>query len=85
MANILIGKITHYFGKIGVAVLAVTDGQVKVGDTILIGEEGTGFTQTIDSLQVDHKQVTEAKTGDELGLKVTQPAHEGDSVYLVTA
>lgn len=85
MSNIRIGKITHYFNKIGVAVLMVEADSVKVGDTILVGEEGTGFTQIVESMQVDHQQVNEAKTGDEVGLKVTQPTKEGDSVYKVTA
>lgn len=83
MANTKIGKITHYFDKIGVGVLVLTDSNVKVGDTIQIGEEGTGFTQPIDSMQVEHQQVITAKIGDEVGLKVTQPAKEGDLVYLV--
>jgi hypothetical protein len=83
MANKKIGKITHYFDKIGVGVLVITDGSAKVGDTIQIGEEGTGFTQTIDSMQVEHEQVITAKVGDEVGLKVTQPTKEGDLVYLV--
>lgn len=85
MSNIRIGKITHYFNKIGVAVLMVEADSVKVGDTILVGEEGTGFTQAVDSMQVEHQQVNEAKVGDEVGLKVAQPAHEGDSVYKVVA
>jgi translation initiation factor IF-2 len=85
MANKLVGKITHYFDKISVAVLQVTDGPVKSGDTILVGEEGVGFTQPVDSMQVEHQQVTEAKSGDEVGLKVIQPTQKGDNVYKVEA
>lgn len=72
MSQTLIGKITHYFDKIGVAVLSLTDGSVKIGDTIQVGEPDSGFTQTIDSMQVDHLSVSQAKKGDEVGLKVTQ-------------
>lgn len=85
MSNIRIGKITHYFNKIGVAVLMVEADSVKVGDTILVGEEGTGFTQTVESMQVEHLQVNKAKAGDEVGLKVTQPTREGEAVYKVVA
>jgi putative protease len=85
MSNIRIGKITHYYNKIGVAVLMVESDEVKVGDTILVGEEGTGFTQTVDSMQVNHQQVNSAKAGDEVGLKVSQATHENDNVYKVVA
>ena len=81
MANIKIGKIIHYFDKIMVAVLQVTDASIKIGDEILIGEEGEGFTQTVDSMQVDHQPVEEAKKNDEVGLKVDQAAKKGDNVY----
>jgi len=83
MSDILIGKITHYFDKIGVGVLVVTDGAVAVGDTIRIGDEATGFTQPVDSLQVNHTAVSEAKEGDEVGLKLLQPAKENTLVYKV--
>ncbi|MFA6250925.1 MAG: hypothetical protein WC686_05540 [Candidatus Shapirobacteria bacterium] len=81
--NTKIGKIVHYFDKIQVAVLSLTDGSVKVGDTILVGEEGIGVTQTVDSMQVNHAQVPSAAQGDEVGLKVTQAVNEGDIVYKV--
>ena len=84
MSNQLVGKITHYFDKIAVAVLEVTQGEVKVGDTIQIGEDGLGFSQTVDSMQVDHASVNVAKAGDEVGLKVIQEVKKGDNVYQVT-
>ncbi len=80
----LAGIITHYFGKINVAVLKVTDGEFKTGETIHIKGKHSDFVQTIGSMQVEHKSVEIAKKGDEVGLKVDQPAHEHDEVYLVT-
>lgn len=80
----LIGVITHYFGKINVAVLKVTEDEVSIGDSIHIKGKHSDFTQTIDSMQVEHEQVKKAKKGDEVGLKVDQPVHEHDEVYLVT-
>ena len=80
-----IGRITHYFDKISVAVLLVEDGQVKLGDQIQVGEdtmEGT-FSQTVESMQVDHQPDEMAKSGDEVGLKLTSPTKPNTPVFLV--
>ena len=79
-----IGKVTHYFGKISVAVLKVIDDEVNIGDTIHIKGKHTDFSQTIDSMQVEHENFEKAKKGDEVGLKVDGPVHEHDEVYKVT-
>jgi len=76
----LIGKVTHYFGNIGVAVLELTD-TLKVGDTIRIVGGTTDFTQTVDSMEIEHKKVEEPKKGDSIGLKVSQKVREGYKVY----
>jgi putative protease len=76
----LIGEIIHYFGKIGVAVVKLED-TLKVGDTIKITDGGTEFTQTIESMQIEHQQVQEAKAGESIGLKLNQKAREGYKVY----
>ena len=83
MSYVKAGKITHYFNKIQVGVLQVTDNPISIGDTILVGEEGMGFTQKVGSMQVDHDQIEEAKVGSEVGLKLEKEAHSGDVVYLV--
>ena len=79
----LIGKITHYFNKIGVAVIELTEGDLKVGDTIKIARHDGDFDQAVTSMQVDHQEVTTAKKGESLGLKVDQPVKEGNLVYKV--
>jgi putative protease len=76
----LIGKITHYFGNIGVAVLELTD-TLKVGDTIRIVGGATDFSQTVESMEIEHEKVKEAKAGDSVGLKVEQKVREGYKVY----
>ncbi len=79
----LIGKITHYFGHIGVAVIELS-GTLKEGDTIRItGGTDTDFNQTVGSIEVDHKKVDEAKSGDSVGLKVDQKVREGYKVYKI--
>ena len=78
----LIGKVTHYFSKIGVAVIELSD-TLKVGDTIRIVGGATDFTQTIESMEIEHEKVKEAATGDSVGLKVNQKVREGYKVYKV--
>ena len=79
----LIGEITHYFGKIGVAVAELSE-TLKVGDTIRIaGGEATDFTQKVDSMEVEHKKVKQAKSGDSVGLKVKEKVREGYKVYKI--
>lgn len=76
----LIGEIAHYFGKIGVAVIDLSR-PLKIGDSIRIVGGETDFTQTVDSMQVDHINVKEAKAGNSVGLKVSQKVREGYKVY----
>ncbi|HDZ54214.1 MAG TPA: hypothetical protein ENI19_01210 [Candidatus Nealsonbacteria bacterium] len=78
----LIGKITHYFGKIGVAVIKLSD-TLKAGDNIRIVGGEIDFTQSVESMEVEHQKVDEAKTGESVGLKVEQKIREGYSVYKV--
>jgi len=77
-----IGKITHYFGKIGVGIIELT-GPLKVGDTIHIRGATANFTQTVGSMQVEHQEVQEAKAEQVIGIKVGERVHEGDAVFLV--
>lgn len=80
MANKQIGVITHWFDKIGVAVIKLSAG-LKVGDTIKIVRGDKEFEQKVDSLQIDHAPVDKAKKGDDAALKLTEKAHEGAEVY----
>lgn len=73
-----IGKVTHFFDKISVAVLRLTDG-LKVGDKIRI-EANEPFVQTVSSMQVEHKDIKEAKAGDDVGMKTDKPCKDGDKV-----
>lgn len=75
-----IGRLTHYFSKIGVAVVELT-GKVRVGDTILIKGAHTEFEQRVESMQIEHENIEEAGPGQSIGLKVAQKVHENDIVY----
>ena len=82
MPEKLIGEITHFFGNIGVAVLKL-EGKLKVGETIHLVGHGADFTQTVDSMQVEHENIEAAKKGDDVGLKVADKVKPGVKVYLV--
>lgn len=79
----LVGKVTHYFSNIGVAVIDLS-APLSQGDEIrIIGGANTDFNQKADSMQVDHKDVEKAKKGDSVGLKVSEKVREGYQVYKV--
>ena len=77
-----VGRISHYFGKISVGIIELTD-DLKVGDMIHIKGVHDDFTQKVDSLQVEHEQVQEGKSGDSVGVKVASKVHENDKVFKV--
>ena len=78
-----IGKITHYFTKIGVAIIELSK-PLKIGDKIHIKGATSDFTQKVDSMQIEHKEVEEAKKGQVIGLKTKEHARENDKVLKVT-
>lgn len=78
----LVGKVTHYFTKIGVAVIELSS-TLKVGDEISIEGTATNVTQKVDSMQIEHKNVSQAKKGESVGLKMVDKVREGDMVFKV--
>ncbi|KKU28701.1 MAG: hypothetical protein UX80_C0013G0007 [Candidatus Amesbacteria bacterium GW2011_GWA2_47_11b] len=78
IANLKVGVVTHYYDKIGVAVVDLTS-SVHTGDVIKFSGS-TDFSQTVTSLQVEHEKIESAKKGDTVGLKVDQPVKPGDEV-----
>ena len=71
-----IGKITHYYDKIGVAIIELS-GDLKVGDKIKMEGGKNEFEQTVEEMQVDHKSVSTAQAGDSVGIKVKEKIREG--------
>lgn len=76
-----IGEVTHYFSHIGVAIVKIDKEGLKVGDTIHIKGATSDFQQKVESIQIEHKTVTEAKPRDMVGLKVKEHAREKDEVF----
>jgi len=77
-----IGVITHFYGHISVGIIELSD-VLKVGENIHIKGHSSDFTQAVDSMQIEHKDVPEAKAGDLIGIKVAQKVHPHDKVYKV--
>jgi phage terminase small subunit len=75
-----VGRITHFFSKIGVAVIELSK-PLKVGDTIAVKGPTTDFEQLVDSMQIEHEDVQKAEAGQSIGLKVAQRVRETDLVY----
>ncbi len=75
-----LGEITHYFSKIGVAVVKLSSA-VKQGDKIHVKGPSTDFVQIADSMQIDHKTIPEAKKGQEIGMKMALEAREKDKIF----
>ena len=77
-----IGKITHWYDKIGVAVVKLT-GSLKVGDQIKVRRGDEKFDCRVESMQIDHEDVKSAKKGDEAAIKLPQKTKEGADIFLV--
>jgi putative protease len=84
MPETKVGIVTHYFGKVGVAMIQATDGPISVGDKIHIKGSTTDHTQVIESLQFERRPVPAIEIGQEAGVKVGCHAHERDEVFTVT-
>ncbi|MBS7621334.1 translation elongation factor-like protein [Candidatus Bathyarchaeota archaeon] len=75
-----VGRVTHYFTKISVAVIELK-APLSVGDRIAIKGPTTDFEQVVESMQIEHKNVQRAEAGQSIGLKVAQRVREKDIVY----
>ncbi len=83
MANFKVGKVTHYFDKIGVAIVEL-DANLAVGDKIKFVRGGEDvFEQAVASIQIEHEKKESAKKGDVIGLKIEKEIKEGAEVYKI--
>lgn len=80
MAGKKIGKVVHYYDKIGVAIIDL-DGVLKLGDTVTFKKGDQEKTETIESIQIERAAVESAKKGDVVGVKVDEPLKEGTEVF----
>jgi putative protease len=83
MPEVEVGTISEFFARPVVAGIDVT-APIKAGDKLHIKGHTTDLEFIIQSMQIDNKDVTEAKPGDELGVKVPDRVRKGDKVFKVT-
>ncbi len=79
-----IGVVEHFFNKVSVAAIKITNGELKIGDTIHIVGASTDFSQKIVSMEIDRVPVKSVKLGDDVGIKVIDRVREHDVVYKIT-
>lgn len=82
MEGKLIGEVFNYFEKVGVIAIKLTD-KLKVGDSIRIVGGEQDYTEVVDSMQIDGKNIQAAKKGDDVGIKISGRARKGYKVYRV--
>ncbi len=78
----LIGKVAHYYGKAGVAIIELAGG-LKLGQSLHFKGATDDFTQIVNQMQYEHRDISEGKKGQQVGIKVEQKAHENDQVFVV--
>ena len=78
-----VGEVFHFFGKIGVAAIRLTDGALAIGDTVQIQGPTTNLEQTVEGLQIEHANVSRADQGQEVGMKVRDRVRERDFVFKI--
>jgi hypothetical protein len=76
-----VGEVFHFYTKIGVAAIRVTDDGIAIGDTVQIQGPSTNLEQTVEALQIEHAVVSRAGPGQEVGMKVRDRVREKDFVY----
>lgn len=81
MTEMQVGRVTGYFGKVGVAAIEILSGDLHIGDTILIRGKNTEFSQRVESMEVEHKPVQTAVPGQVVGIKVRERVRERDLVF----
>ena len=85
MADKKVGKISHYYNHLGVAIIEVKT-PFSVGDTLKFVKHGSGeelFQQVVSSIQEEHKSINKTKKGMSVGVKVDKILHEGGEVFKV--
>lgn len=80
MSGELIGEVTHFYNRIGVAVVNLT-GSIEVGDQIHFFGRSTDFRQQVQSMQIEHEPISEAGRGQEVAIKVERRVRNHDKIY----
>jgi len=82
MAEKEVGKVSTYFSHVGVAAIKLS-GKLKVEDTVHFAGHTTDFEQKVKSMQIENKEITQAKKGYHIGIKVKEKVRPHDKVFLI--
>jgi len=82
MVEVKIGRVTRFYNRISVAVLEL-EGNLEIGDRIVILGKTTELTQVVTSMEIEHRKVQSVKPGMDVALKVAEPVRRGDIVYRI--
>ena len=80
-----IGEVVKFFSKPSVAAVKITEGEIRVGDTLKFTGHTTDLTMPLDSMEVNNQKVAQAVAGDYIGIRVADRVRPGDEVFKVTA
>jgi len=83
MTGTRVGEVTHYFDRLGVATVLISNSQAK-GDAVHFLGHSSDFIQQITSMQIEHETILSAKKGDEVAIKTDKPVKALTSVFLIT-
>jgi putative protease len=83
MTGTRIGEVTHYFNRLGVATVLLTNPLAK-GDSVHFLGHGSDFIQQVSSMQIEHETIPAAKKGDEVAIKTNKPVKALTSVFLIS-
>ena len=84
MSGKLIGEVNHFYNRIGVAVIDLSD-SLQVGDQVHFLGRSTDFQQEVTSMQIEHAAITEAGKGQEVAVKVERRVRNHDKVFKITS
>lgn len=80
-----IGTVTGFFAKVNAAIVDISSGSLRVGETVRIKGHTTDFKQVVESMQIEHQPIQEATKGQTIGLKIKERVRRHDTVYKVVA
>jgi hypothetical protein len=78
-----VGTVTHYFSHLGVALIQINNGTLKIGDSVHIQGHTTDFTQPVESMELEHQHIDKAVPGQNVGMRVKDHVREHDIVYVI--
>ncbi len=81
--EVAVGTVTHYYSHLGVAVVQINKGVIRIGDTVHMKGHTTDFTQKVESMEYEHQHTELASAGQSVGLKVVDHTREHDILFLV--